>query len=117
MNEGPATREAAPQVIPSPAAGDAHCYTYDQPWHASINRCVAHGCRLRHVSLQDFVPGAQSSDRNKLRDAVRRWEINGTKNVPKQGQSGNNTMRDTWWWHEGDPELEIARGKFPRPSQ
>ena len=65
--------------------------------------------------LQDFVPGAQSGDREKLRKAVHRYEIVGTDKVPKPGQEGRGSMRSGWWWHAGDPDLATARSKFGLP--
>jgi hypothetical protein len=80
------------------------------PWHATAAACSAHGCKLTHVMLQDFFPGAKSGDRDKLRRAVRRCELVGTTNVPKPGEEGTGSARTAWWWHTGDPELSMAKG-------
>jgi len=101
-----------PIPAPTPATSSADEFLYNQPWHVSANRCREHGCTLKHVTLQDFKPGANSGDRNKLRNAVRSGEIAGTNKVPKPDEAGRSTVRDGWWWHEGDPELTIAKRKF-----
>ena len=61
------------------------------------------------VNLKDFCPAAQSSDREKLRKLVRNGTITGTDKVPRPGDAGCGSMRNGWWWHEGDPDLAIAR--------
>lgn len=70
---------------------------------------MAHGCRLQHIKLQDFLPNAQSGDRKKLRDAVRKGKMIGTANVPKPGEDGIGSQRDYWWWHGEDRALARAR--------
>ena len=54
---------------------DANVFLYSEPWHATADQCMQRGCRLQHVQLQDFLPHAQSGDRNKLRTAVRAGKI------------------------------------------
>jgi hypothetical protein len=73
------------------------------------------GCTLKHVELKDFMPKAVSSDREQLRKAVHRSEIAGTNKVPNPGpppEAGRSTVRNNWWWHEGDPELSIAKARI-----
>ena len=82
---------------------------YAQPWHASKASCQQHGCMKGHVMLQDFCPRAASGDRNKLRNAVRAGKLVGTKNVPKPDEAGVGSMRTSWWWHEDDPALALAK--------
>ena len=91
---------------------DVDPFKYDKPWHLSVERCRANGCKLKHVKLQDFKPGAKSQDRDKLRLAVRSGLIAGTNKVPQPTEDGRPTERGGWWWHEGDPELAIAKSKF-----
>ena len=83
------------------------------PWHVSVQRCLAHGCRLKHVELAQILPHAQSADRNKLRKLARSGTILGTNKVPtldeqREGK-GKGSARDGWWWHEGDPHVDVAR--------
>ena len=100
----------APPPQPRASADVGEClFTYSEPWHASADQCQQHGCRLQHVKLQDFLPNAQSGDRNKLRNAVRSGKMIGTASVPKPGEAGTGSMRDKWWWHAGDPALGLAR--------
>ena len=99
----------APAPKPATAADD---FLYNKPWHFSAKHCRQHGCALKHVVLDDFKRGAKSGDRSKLRNAVRKGEIAGTNKVPKPGEVGRPTLRDGWWWHEGGPELTIAKRKF-----
>ena len=114
----PRTASVPPPPAPTPATSSAGDFRYDQPWHFSAARCIQNGCTLNHVKLEDFLPGAESQDRNKLRKAVRSGEIAGTNKVPqrdsagKPKEPGRSTVRNTWWWHEGDPELTIAKRKF-----
>ena len=108
----PRAASEPPIPAPTPATSSADEFRYNQPWHFSANQCRQHGCTLKHVVLQDFKPGANSGDRNKLRNAVRNGEIAGTNKVPKRNEAGRSTLRDGWWWHEGDPELTIAKRKF-----
>ena len=114
----PRTASVPPPPAATPATSSAGDFRYDQPWHFSAARCIQNGCTLNHVKLEDFLPGAESQDRNKLRKAVRSGEIAGTNKVPqrdsagKPKEPGRSTVRNTWWWHEGDPELTIAKRKF-----
>ena len=116
----PRTASVPPPPAPTPATSSAGDFRYDQPWHFSAARCIQNGCTLEHVVLADFLPGAQSQDRAKLRKAMRSGEIAGTRNVPKcdevgkPKEPGRSTVRATWWWHEGDPELTIAKRKFEK---
>ena len=101
-----------PAKIPAAASAsqaDEASFLYNEPWHASADQCKQHGCRLQHVKLQDWMPNAQSGDRNKLRNAVRSGRMVGTATVPKPGEAGINTERKAWWWHAGDPALALAR--------
>ena len=107
----PAKASAASTAPPLAEActADADVFLYNEPWHATADQCLQHGCRLQHVQLQDFLPHAQSGDRNKLRTAVRGGKMRGTANVPKPGESGIGSQRTHWWWHAGDPALGLAR--------
>jgi hypothetical protein len=86
-------------------------FLYAKPWHKSVKDCQQHGCKLRHITLQDFVPNANRSDRQKLRNKAGRSEILGLQSDGAQ-DAGSTTMRARWWWHEGDPQLSIAKSVF-----
>ena len=110
----PAKASAASAASSAPpmaeaCTADANVFLYSEPWHATADQCMQRGCRLQHVQLQDFLPHAQSGDRNKLRTAVRAGKMRGTANVPKLGESGIGSQRTHWWWHAGDPALGLAR--------
>ena len=110
----PAKASAASAASTAPplaeaCTADADVFLYNEPWHATADQCMQRGCRLQHVQLQDFLPHAQSGDRNKLRTAVRGGKMRGTANVPKPGESGIGSQRTHWWWHAGDPALGLAR--------
>ena len=100
---------AEPASVAEAAATSLGDFLYHQPWHKTADSCSAHGCKLTHIMLQDFLPNAQSGDRNKLRKAVRENKMIGTTGVPKPRENGTGSRRDKWWWHEGDPSLEFAR--------
>lgn len=86
-------------------------FLYNKPWHKSAKDCLQHGCMLRHVILQDFVPGAQRPDREKLRKKASAGQMLGLKSEGAVG-AGSATMREKWWWHEGDPALAMAKSLF-----
>ena len=89
-------------------------FQYTRPYHATAQKCQDAGCPLNHVVIKDLIANPQSSDRKKLREAVRRCELVGTAKVPAPGELGTNSMRDEWWWHEGDPGLHLARRLLQR---
>ena len=89
-------------------------FQYTQPYHATAQKCQDAGCQLNHVVIKDLIANPVSSDRKKLREAVRRCELVGTAKVPAPGELGTNSMRDEWWWHEGDPGLHLARRLLQR---
>ena len=105
----PPAKPLPPPPPSAPKAATCQDFLYMEPWHVSADHCIAHGCRLQHVKLQDFLPKAQSSDREKMRRAVRNGEMIGTASVPKPGERGTGSQRDKWWWHQGDPALARAR--------
>lgn len=86
--------------------------------HTTASKCVARGCRMRHLSLTEVAKGAGLAfsslepTKARLRKAALAGLVRGTGDFYRAGTRGeppNRTNRSSWWWHEGDPQLYKVR--------